>query len=54
MLLGTLGIMLLFTAARILGPRFKRGLAGTSSIASTGFGLYELWLEIGLSGEARW
>jgi threonine/homoserine/homoserine lactone efflux protein len=43
MVLVTFGIMLLFAAARNLGPRVNRGLVGISSIALTGFGLYELW-----------
>ncbi len=47
MVLVTLGIMLLFAAARNLGPLVSRGLVGISSIALTGFGLYELWLGIG-------
>lgn len=47
MVLVTLGIMLLFATARNLGPLVSRGLVGISSIALTGFGLYELWLGIG-------
>jgi hypothetical protein len=47
MILVTLGIMLLFAAARNLGPRVSRILVGISSIALTGFGLYELWLSLG-------
>ena len=47
MILVTLGIMLLFAAARSLGPRVSRALVGISSIAMVCFGLYELWLGIG-------
>jgi threonine/homoserine/homoserine lactone efflux protein len=44
MILVTLGIMLLFAAARNLGPSVSRTLVGLSAIAMAGFGLYELWL----------
>jgi threonine/homoserine/homoserine lactone efflux protein len=47
MILVTLGIMLLFTAARNLGPRVSRALVGLSAIALACFGLYELWLGTG-------
>ncbi len=50
LILVTLGIMLLFAAARNLGPRVSRALVGVSAIALTCFGLYELWLGTG----ARW
>jgi threonine/homoserine/homoserine lactone efflux protein len=50
MILVTLGIMLLFSAARNLGPRVSRVLIGLSAFALTFFGLYELWLGTG----ARW
>lgn len=40
----TLGIMLLFAAARNLGPRVSRVLVGVSAIALACFGFYELWL----------
>ena len=50
MILATLGIMLLFAAARTLGPRVSRALVGISAIALTCFGFYELWLGTG----ARW
>jgi threonine/homoserine/homoserine lactone efflux protein len=39
----TLGIILLFAAAKNLGPRVSRVMLGISSIAMTCFGLYELW-----------
>jgi threonine/homoserine/homoserine lactone efflux protein len=42
----TLGIMLLFSAARKIGPRISRTLVGFSAIALTIFGLYEIWLGI--------
>lgn len=44
MILVTLGIMLLFTAARNLGPRVSRTLVGISAVAIACFGFYELWL----------
>jgi threonine/homoserine/homoserine lactone efflux protein len=47
MILVTLGIMLLFAAARNLGPRVSRVLVGFSAIALACFGLYELWLGTG-------
>ncbi len=47
MIIVTLGIMLLFSAARNLGPRVNRALVGVSAIALTCFGLYELWLGTG-------
>lgn len=47
MILVTLGIMLLFAAARNLGPRIIRALIGVSAIALTCFGLYEIWLGTG-------
>ena len=47
LILVTLGIMLLFAAARNLGPRVSRTLVGISAIALACFGLYELWQGIG-------
>jgi len=47
MILVTLGIMLLFSATRNLGPRVSRVLVGLSAIALTCFGLYEIWLGTG-------
>ena len=47
LILVTLGIMLLFAAARNLGARVSRVLVGVSAIALTCFGLYELWLGTG-------
>jgi len=47
LILVTLGIMLLFAAARNLGARVNRTLVGVSAIALACFGLYELWLGIG-------
>ncbi len=49
LILVTLGIMLLFTAARPLGPRVNRVLIGLSAIALTFFGLYEIYQGIGIS-----
>jgi threonine/homoserine/homoserine lactone efflux protein len=48
----TLGIMLIFTAARPLGSRVNRALIGLSAIALTLFGLYEIYqgIRISLSG----
>jgi threonine/homoserine/homoserine lactone efflux protein len=39
----TLGIMLLFAAAKSLGHRVSRTLIGISGLAMTGFGLYEIY-----------
>jgi threonine/homoserine/homoserine lactone efflux protein len=50
LVLVTLGIMLLFAAARNLGPKVSQTLVGVSAIALTCFGLYEIWLGTG----ARW
>lgn len=47
LILITLGIMLLFAAARSLGPRVNRSLIGISSLAMLAFGLYEIYLFIG-------
>jgi threonine/homoserine/homoserine lactone efflux protein len=44
----TLGIMLLFGAARNLGPRVSRILVGISSMAMAGFGLYEIYSVISI------
>lgn len=38
------GIILLFGAARQLGPRVNRALLGVSSAALAAFGVYQLWL----------
>ena len=43
LILGTIGILVLFAAARKLGPRVNRALVGISAIALACFGLYELW-----------
>jgi threonine/homoserine/homoserine lactone efflux protein len=40
------GIILLFAAARRLGPRVNRALLGISAMALACFGLYQLWLGI--------
>lgn len=40
------GIILLFAAARHLGPKVNRALLGISAIALACFGLYQLWLGI--------
>lgn len=47
LILVTLGIMLLFAAARNLGPRVSRALVGFSAIALACFGFYEIWSGIG-------
>ena len=47
MILVTLGVMLVFAAARNLGPRLSRTLVGLSVIALTCFGSYQLWLGTG-------
>ena len=46
LILVTLGVMLLFSIARKIGPRIGRALVGLSAIALTIFGLYEIWLGI--------
>ena len=46
LILVTLGIMLLFSFARNLGPRVSRALVGISAIALIILGLYEVWLGI--------
>ena len=43
MILVTAGIIVLFAAARNLGPRIRRALVGASAIALLGFACYELW-----------
>lgn len=43
MILVAVGIMLIFGAARNLGPRVSRILLGISAIAMAGFGFYEMW-----------
>ena len=43
LILVSLGIMLLFSAARRTGPKIGRILVGLSAIALTLFGLYEIW-----------
>jgi len=47
MILVTLGVMLVFAAARNLGPRLSRTLVGLSVIALTCFGSYQRWLGTG-------
>lgn len=42
-----IGMILLFGAAKILGPRVRRNLIGLSSIALVGLGIYQLWLGMG-------
>jgi len=46
--LGLCAIIIVFGAARQLGPKFNRTLLGISAIALFCFGLYQLWL--GISG----
>jgi len=38
------GIIILFHAARRIGPRVNRALIGLSALALTGFAVYQLWL----------
>ena len=40
------GIIVLFAAAKQLGPRVQRVLLGVSGVALACFGVYELWLGI--------
>jgi threonine/homoserine/homoserine lactone efflux protein len=51
MIIVTLGIMLLFSFAKNLGPRVSRILVGISSIALAFFGVYLFW--VGLSALLR-
>jgi threonine/homoserine/homoserine lactone efflux protein len=44
MVVSTIGIIVLFAAARTLGPKVRRGLIGLSSLALACLGLYQLWL----------
>jgi threonine/homoserine/homoserine lactone efflux protein len=44
MIAAMMGMILLFAAARTLGPRVRRSLIGLSSIALACLGLYQLWL----------
>lgn len=46
MMLGLSAIIIVFGAARQLGPKFNRALIGISAIALFCFGLYQLWLGI--------
>jgi threonine/homoserine/homoserine lactone efflux protein len=48
MILVTIGIILMFSAARNLGTRVVRSLVGISAIAMASFGFYELWLGLKL------
>lgn len=43
MISGLALLVVLFGAARRLGPRFNRVLIGVSALALLGFGLYQLW-----------
>ncbi|MBZ5538567.1 MAG: LysE family transporter [Acidobacteriia bacterium] len=43
MILTLAGIIMLFAAARNLGPRVSRALIGASAIGLACFGLYQLW-----------
>jgi threonine/homoserine/homoserine lactone efflux protein len=44
MIITTIGIIMLFSSARNLGPRIDRSLIGISALALAGFGFYQLWL----------
>jgi threonine/homoserine/homoserine lactone efflux protein len=46
MVVSLIGIIVLFSTARNLGPRVSRVLIGISAIALACFGFYELWLGI--------
>ncbi len=52
MVLGLAGTVVLFAAARNLGPRVTRALVGLSSVALACFGCYLLWS--GVSGFVAW
>ena len=47
MILCLIGIILLFSSARKLGPRVTRIVASISVIALTAFAFYEFWLGAG-------
>jgi len=44
MVISLAGIIMLFAAARNMGPQVSRALLGVSALALACFGLYELWL----------
>jgi threonine/homoserine/homoserine lactone efflux protein len=44
MVISSAGIIMLFAAARNLGPQVSRALLGVSALALACFGVYELWL----------
>jgi hypothetical protein len=44
MIFTTMGIILIFSAIRRLGPKVSRILIGISAIALAFFGFYQLWL----------
>jgi hypothetical protein len=44
MVVATIGILMLFAAARTFGPKVRRSLIGLSAIALACLGLYQLWL----------
>ncbi len=46
MILTLAGIIVLFGAARRLGPKVNRAMLGTSVVALACFGLYQLWLGV--------
>jgi len=48
MILCQAGIILLFAAARNLGPRVNRVMVGISAVALACFGIYELWSGLGV------
>jgi threonine/homoserine/homoserine lactone efflux protein len=48
MVVFTIGIIILFAAARTLGPKVRRSMIGLSSIALACLGLYQLWLGLPL------
>ena len=43
MVVGSVGIIVLFAGARSLGPRVARGLVGVSSAALACFGCWQIW-----------
>jgi threonine/homoserine/homoserine lactone efflux protein len=44
---GTATLIVLFGAARRLGPQVNRAMLGFSALALAGFGLYQLWMGAG-------
>ncbi|MBI5021013.1 MAG: LysE family transporter [Ignavibacteriales bacterium] len=46
MIITTIGIIILLSGARNLGPKIDRSLIGVSALALAGFGIYQFWLGV--------